>query len=148
MQQVNTAAPIYCQKAILIKASPTEVWTVLTDIDNWPKWLSMVTEAKLQGPLQANTTFKWKASSLTITSKLHTVQPNSAIGWTGKVLGIQAIHNWTFQQKNDYTEVMVTKSMEGFLASLFKKMMNKSIEKDMILSLELLKKTCENHANA
>lgn len=148
MQEVKTSAPIYCQKSILINAKPEKVWSVLIDIENWPQWLSMVSEAKLSGPLQENTTFDWKASGMKIHSKLHTVQPNAAIGWTGKVLGIHAIHNWTFQQKNECTEVVVSESMEGFLAKLFKKMMNKSIEKDMILSLELLKKACENYANS
>ena len=140
----DNSAPVQCSRTIIINAKAEKVWAVLTDIDNWNKWLSTVKQSKLNGPLQPNTTFDWKSGGFDIHSTLHTVTPFSKFGWTGKVYGIYAIHNWSFKELNGVTEVAVSESMQGFLARLFKKSFNKTIEKDMEVSLELLKAACEN----
>lgn len=116
---------------------------MLADIDNWNKWLTNVSKARLNGVLQPGTTFDWKAGSSKIHSRLHTVDRYSALGWTGVVYGIHAIHNWYFREVPGGTEVTVSESMNGFLTHLFKKSLNKTTEKDMMQSLELLKKACE-----
>lgn len=143
MKAVNNNAPVFSTKTILINAKPEQVWTVLTNIDQWNTWLTAVTESKLNGSLQPNTTFDWKVDGMKIHSKLHSVEPFSKFGWTGKVYGIYAIHNWSFKEVNGSTEVIVSESMDGFLAKLFKKNFNKTLEKSMIESLERLKQTCE-----
>jgi hypothetical protein len=107
------------------------------------KWLTTVSKSKLNGALTANTTFDWKTGGMRIKSKLHTVEPFSNFGWTGKVYDIFAIHNWTIKEVDGWTEVTVSESMEGFSAKLFKKSFNKSLENGMIKSLELLKQACE-----
>ncbi|MEO7044471.1 MAG: SRPBCC family protein [Ferruginibacter sp.] len=143
MKPVNNNAPVFATKTILINAKPEKIWAKLTNINAWNTWLTTVSQSKLNGPLQPNTTFDFKAGGIKIHSKLHTVEPCSNFGWTGKVYGISAIHNWTFKNVNGATEVTVGESMKGFLAILFKKSFNKSLEKDMIKSLDLLKQTCE-----
>jgi uncharacterized protein YndB with AHSA1/START domain len=143
MKPVNNNAPVFNMKTILINAKPENVWTVLTNIDGWNTWLTTVSKSKLNGPLTPGTTFEWKTGGMKIRSKLHTVEPFSNFGWTGKVYDIFAIHNWTFKEVDGWTEVTVSESMEGFSARLFKKYFNKSLENGMIKSLQLLKKACE-----
>lgn len=143
MNSTNNNAPVFNTKTILINAKPQKVWAVLTNIDDWNKWLTTVSKSKLNGALEPNTTFDWKTGGMKIHSKLHTVVEYSNFGWTGKVYSIHAIHNWTFKEVNGATEVKVSESMEGFLANLFKKSFNRILEKDMAKSLELLKQTCE-----
>lgn len=143
MKPVNNNAPVFNTKTILINAKPENVWTVLTNIDGWNTWLTTVSKSKLNGPLTRGTTFEWKTGGMKIRSKLHTVEPFSNFGWTGKVYDIFAIHNWTFKEVDGWTEITVSESMEGFSAKLFKKSFNKSLENGMIKSLELLKQACE-----
>ncbi len=143
MKSTNTNAPVFNTKTILINAKPEKIWTVLTNIDQWNTWLTTVSKSKLNGTLQPNTTFDWRTGGMKIHSTLHTVEPFAKFGWTGKVYGIYAIHNWSFKEVNGSTEVIVSESMEGFLAKLLNKSFNKTLEKDMIKSLELLKQTCE-----
>ena len=143
MKLVNKNAPVFNTKTILINAKPETVWAILTNIDGWNTWLTTVSKSILNGALQPNTTFDWKTGGMKIHSKLHTVEPFSNFGWTGKVYDIFAIHNWTFKEVNGSTEVTVSESMEGFSAKLFKKSFNKSLENGMMKSLELLKQTCE-----
>ena len=143
MKSINDNAPVKCSKTIKINAKPEKIWAVLTDIDNWNKWLTGVSKSTLNGKLEPDTTFDWKTGGMKIHSKLHTVEAFSNIGWTGKVYGINAIHNWTLKETNGSTEIIVSESMDGLLARLVKKSLNKTLEKDMLESLEQLKRACE-----
>ncbi len=142
-KQVNELAPVKCSKSILIQASPCKVWSVLTNINDWDRWQTEISLPKLDGSLQPNSTFTWKAGAAKIHSTLHTVELNKALGWTGKTFGMLAIHNWILAEENGATRVMVNESMEGFLAGLFKKSFSKNLERGMIKWLELLKSESE-----
>ncbi len=139
----NEEAPAFCKKTMLIHAKPECVWAVLTNINNWNSWLTTVSTSKLNGTLQPNTTFDWKTAGAKIHSTIHTVDPYSNFGWTGKVYGVFAIHNWTFKETDGGTEVTVSESMQGFLAAIFRKYFNRTLENDMVQSLQQLKKACE-----
>ncbi|MBI3218957.1 MAG: SRPBCC family protein [Bacteroidetes bacterium] len=143
MKSINENAPVKCSKSIRIAASPEKVWQVLTTIDQWANWQTEISKPKLNGKLEANTTFKWKTGGAKIFSTLHTVVPHRQFGWTGKTFGMYAIHNWTLHQEGEFTIVSVDESMQGFLAGLFKKSFNKNLAKGMQTWLELLKKECE-----
>lgn len=136
---INGEAPVKCSKSILINADPAKVWSVLTNINDWDKWQSEISQPRLNGPLKPNSTFTWKTGGAKIHSTLHTVEPNKAFGWTGKTFGMFAIHNWNLVVENGGTRVTVNESMEGFLTGLFKKSFNKNLEKGMIKWLEMLK---------
>lgn len=143
MSKINDQAPVKCDKSILIQAGKEKVWRILTGIDQWPDWQTDIKKAKLHGQLKPDTTFDWKSGGVGIHSTLKTVDPYQSIGWTGKSMGLFAIHHWTLIEKGNAVEVKVEESMEGFLAGLFKKMFNKNLEKGMLLWLVLLKSECE-----
>jgi len=143
MKTINPNAPVKCSKSIRIQASPEKAWQVLTNINQWANWQTEISNAKLHGKLEVNSTFKWKTGGAKILSTLHTVEPHRLFGWTGKTFGMYAIHNWTLQSEGEFTIVSVDESMEGILAGLFKKSFNKNLEKGMQTWLELLKKECE-----
>jgi len=143
MKSINSNSPVKCSKSITIQASKEKVWEILTDINNWAAWQTDISNPKLNGNLAPETTFTWKTGGAKIHSKLHTVQPFTYFGWTGKTFGVFAIHNWSLSETNGQTKVTVDESMEGFLAKVFKNAFNKNLEKGMISWLELLKKECE-----
>ena len=143
MKSINNNAQVKCSKSININSNSEKVWNVLTNINNWANWQKDIKQPTLKGTLQPNTIFTWKTGGASITSTLHTVEPHKYFGWTGKTFGMFAIHNWTLTENNNITTVTVDESMEGFLASLFKKSFNKNLEKGMLHWLELLKKECE-----
>lgn len=141
--KINSEAPVKCSKSILINSKIEKVWTILTEIDNWSYWQKDISFSKLNGPLQINSTFTWKMGGTKIHSTLHTIDPLKAIGWTGKTMGLYAIHNWIISEIDDNIKVEVEESMEGFLASYLKFMFNPNLEKGMIKWLEFLKNQCE-----
>jgi len=143
MQSINNNAPVKCSKTITINSNNEKVWEILTAIDNWANWQTDIKNSKLNGELKPTTTFKWKSGGANILSTLQTVEQNKKLGWTGKSLGILAIHTWTFTEQNGKTILTVDESMEGFLAGLLKKTLNKKLEIGMQKWLDLLKQECE-----
>jgi uncharacterized protein YndB with AHSA1/START domain len=143
MKSINENAPVRCLRSITIAAPATQVWAVLTHINEWDRWQTDISKPSLRQPLKPGSTFVWKTGGATITSTLHTVQPASAFGWTGKTLGIFAIHNWQLSELNGHTTVTVSESMEGWLANLLQRMFQKKLEQGMEKWLELLKAACE-----
>ena len=128
----------------MINAAPEHVWQVLTGINEWRNWQKEINKAILNGQLIPGATFDWKTGGAKIHSTLHTVQPFSQFGWTGKTFGMLAIHNWTLKEFSGQTEVIVDESMEGLLAGIFKKSFNKNLDKGMTHWLEMLKNQCES----
>jgi uncharacterized protein YndB with AHSA1/START domain len=143
MRSINNNAPVTCNKTITINADSKKVWAVLTNIDNWTSWQTAMSKSKLNGELKPEASFDWTMDGAKIHSTLHTTNPYSKVGWTGKSYGMFAIHNWTLTQANNKTTVEVNESIEGFLARLFKKLFNKNLDKGLQKWLDLLKQECE-----
>lgn len=140
---INHSAPVVCKKRIFIQAPVNKVWSMLTDIDHWADWQKDITKSKLHVTLQPGSTFDWKSNGVTIHSTIKIVEINHEIGWTGKSMGLYAIHNWMLRESNGQTEVIVEESMQGLLASLFSNMFNKNLERGLTNWLDFLKKECE-----
>ncbi|WP_046245862.1 SRPBCC family protein [Hymenobacter terrenus] len=140
---INASAPVKTHQRIVIEASPAQVWAVLTDINQWSAWQPDIQRPQLNGALQPGTSFDWKSNGAGIHSTLHTVAPATKLGWTGKSLGVYAIHNWTLTAVPNGTEVVVDESMEGILASLFQGPLNRGLAKGTLLWLERLKAEAE-----
>jgi uncharacterized protein YndB with AHSA1/START domain len=141
--EINEKAPAVSRQKIFIQAPVEKVWLVLTSIPQWPAWQAAVKKATLKGPVAEGTEFIWKAGGLNFHSKIHTCDPYHSFGWTGKTVGAQAIHNWTFQSRENGVLVSVEESLQGFFVSLLRKRFQQSLEEGMIKNLEELKAACE-----
>jgi len=124
---------------IIINAPIAKVWQTQSDIEAWPNWQPDIAAVKLDGDLKAGTTIRWKAQGLTIRSRLHTVEPDSRIGWTGNVLGMYTIHNWTFEAQGETTRAITEESLSGWLTPLMKLFDPHFLEKSLTATLLRLK---------
>ena len=140
----NENAPVKSRNQIEIQAPIDTVWFILTDIKNWTKWQTAVTETIVDEKIEEGTNFKWKAGGLSFKSKIHTSIPNTAFGWTGTTIGASAVHNWTFIKKDDNTTiVIVEESLQGVFPKLFKKYFQKNLDKGVLTNLMELKDASE-----
>lgn len=140
---VNQEAPVIAYSSIEIVAPVEAVWKTLTDIENWPVWQSAVSEATLLGDLASDTEFVWKAGGLTFHSQLHTVEPFQAVGWTGRTMGVSAIHNWQLSYQDGVTTVAVSENLSGFLPWLMRRKFRKDLQVGMSKNLAELKAAAE-----
>jgi uncharacterized protein YndB with AHSA1/START domain len=141
--RVNENAPAVGSAEVEVAADPERVWEVLTAIDDWPSWNPDVTSASLEGGLTQGSRFQWKAGRATITSTLQRVERPSLIGWTGKTLGLRAIHVYRLEPHGAATFVSSAESWEGIVARVFRKRMQRTLDRAMEDGLLHLKAEAE-----
>ncbi|WP_084477985.1 SRPBCC family protein [Nocardia jejuensis] len=112
-QGIDPVAPIHYRTEALIKAPLDTIWNLQTDVENWPAWQPAVTSAERldSGPLRPDSRFHWTtpvpatehtpATTLSITSTVHQVEPERCLRWSGPAVGEGmgidgGIHVWTF----------------------------------------------------
>lgn len=122
------------------------MWSEITDIDHWNAWQPDVTSSKVDGILATGTKFYWKAKGLDINSTIQVLEPMQRIGWTGKSVGMQAIHIWTFEKHEDHVHVKTEESLSGWFPRLLKLFDPKFLEKSLQNSLQVLKTHVEELA--
>lgn len=136
---INQEAPVFQTKSIIINEKSEKIWGILSDVKSWTKWNNKIKKIQIEEELKVESEFIWTSGGSKITSKVHTFDSFTTLGWTGKTFGARAIHNWHFEQVEGGTKITVEESMEGWLIDLFKKKMNKLLLKDMTHWLEQLK---------
>ena len=145
-QGVNEQAPVVGAGEIEIAADPEVVWEVLTAFENWPSWNPEVKSMSMQGAVAPGSTFRWKAGPGTITSRIERVEPPRLIAWTGKTLGIRAIHFYWLEPRDGKTFVRTKESYEGLVASLLRSPLRKTLDRALADGLRALKAEAERPA--
>src|SRR5205823_11869723 len=100
---INQAAPVVASSETEIAAARELVWELLAGIERWPSWNPDVKSVSMQGRLANGSEFRWKAGPGTITSTLQHVEPPRRLAWSGKTLGIEAVHVYALEPRGDAT---------------------------------------------
>ena len=141
--RLDDRAPVLGASEITIAADPQAVWEVLTEIDRWPSWNADVKSMSIEGPVVAGTEFRWKAGPGTITSTVTHVEPPRLIAWTGVTFGIKAVHLYRLEPRGGDTIVRTEESYEGLVAGLFRRPLQKTVDKALADGLRYLKAEVE-----
>jgi hypothetical protein len=144
---INGQAPVLLAGEIEIAASPELVWDVLTAIDDWPSWNPEVSAAALEGELAPGSVFRWKAG-LTLRSTLKHVEAPRMIAWTGSSMGLDVVHVYGLEPRDDKTFVKTVESVEGVMARLFRWPLQKKMDKSIENGLRSLKVEAERLATS
>lgn len=145
---INRSAPATAEGETLIHADPTTVFTVISAIDDWPSWNPDVKSARLEGGVEPGTVFRWKSGPSSLTSTLQVVDPPREIAWTGKTMGIKAIHVFRFEETDGGTLARSEESWEGLIASLLRGYSRRTLDKGITNVLAHLKAESERRAAA
>jgi uncharacterized protein YndB with AHSA1/START domain len=140
---INHAAPVVGASEIEIAAAPDAVWEVLTAFERWPSWNRDVRSMTFEGQVAPGATFRWKAGPGTITSTIQRVERQQLIAWTGKTIGLDAIHVWHLEPRNGGTFVRTEESYEGLLASLLRRPLQRTLNRALASGLRYLKTEVE-----
>jgi uncharacterized protein YndB with AHSA1/START domain len=140
---IDRSAPVIGASEIVIDTSPQKVWEVLTAFEDWPSWNPDVRDVSMGGPVAPGTQFRWKAGPGTITSTLQHVDPPRAIAWTGRTLGIKAVHVWRLEPQNEATHVHTEETFDGLIARLLRGRLQKQLDQALDGGLRHLKSAAE-----
>lgn len=140
---IDRDAEITASGSVEVSASPDEVWTILSDIGDWPTWNPDVREARLIGDLAAGSRFEWRAGPGTISSVLRSVEPRRELGWSGKTMGVHAVHVWRLESTPRGTRVTTEESWDGWPTRLMRKRMEQTLRRAVAHGLHSLKTEVE-----
>jgi uncharacterized protein YndB with AHSA1/START domain len=146
--QINPHAAARYTESVTIDAPIQVVWDILSTIENWPSWNPDVKSVSLVGPLDSGTTFVWKSGPSKITSRLEEVSPPNRIVWTGKTMGIKAVHIYALEDHNGQTVVTSSESFDGLIVKLLKNMMVATMTKSGHAGLGHLKDVAEKSSQS
>jgi hypothetical protein len=140
---IDWDAEIVASGSVEISASPADVWTIISDIGDWPSWNPDVRDARLEGDLSAGSRFKWRAGPGRISSVLRSVEPGRELAWTGKTMGVHAVHVWRLESTPRGTRVTTEESWDGWPTRLMHERMEKTLRRALAHGLHSLKTEVE-----
>lgn len=144
---INRNAPAIAERDIRIVADTTTVWEVISDLEAWPAWNDDIKSVQLRGSLGVGSVFQWKSGAASLTSTLGVVDPPNEIGWTGKTMGIRAVHVFRFESRDGKTVARSEESWEGLIASLLKGYSRRTLERGLESFLGALKREAESRTD-
>jgi carbon monoxide dehydrogenase subunit G len=142
--QINREAPAVETADVFIKAPIETVWSVLSDLGCWPSWNPGVSKIKVNGPVKVGTSFEWVAGKSKLVSRIKEMNSPRRIAWSGKTLGIRAMHVWELAEKGEGTQVHTEESFEGLVARLFRGFAKKTLTKALTQGVSSLKAEVES----
>jgi hypothetical protein len=141
--EINDQAPAIGMAEAIVAAPVDTVWEVLRDLPNWPSWNRSVSKLEQQGDIRPGTSFVWVAGGSTIRSRIEEIERPRRIVWTGRTLGIRAVHVWEFEATPDGTRVRTRESFEGLIVRCFRRPMKKMLDRALQQGVEALKAEAE-----
>lgn len=144
--ETNQTAPVKAEAERMIHAPLDLVWSVQTDFEGWVEWNPDVSAMAMRGPVAPGTEFRWKAGGASIVSTIQEVEPGKKIVWTGRTMGIRAIHMWTFHEEREGVRVRTAESFEGLVARVLARPLKKMLARSLGGGLEALAAECHRRA--
>jgi hypothetical protein len=140
---IDAGAPVVSRTEIEIAASPEVVWDVLTAFNSWPNWNPEVKSMSAQEPVAVGSIFRWKAGPGTVTSTIQRLEPPRLIAWSGRTMGISAVDVFHLDAHDGSTLVREEESWNGLVARLFRKRLQRTLDRSLENGLQSLKAAAE-----
>jgi hypothetical protein len=145
---IDRDAPATAVGEIWIAAPPETAWSVMADLAAWPSWNADVTSMAVAGPLEPGTTFRWRSGSASLASTLRVLDAPREIGWTGRTMGITAVHIFRFEPSDGGTLARSAESFRGLIPSVFTTYSRKVLQRGIDRILGALKVEAERRASS
>ncbi len=144
--EIDHGAPVVSSAETSIAAPITTVWRLLSDLAHWPDWNRAISSMRLEGPLQAGTVFRWRSGGSRIVSRLEDIEAPRRIAWSGRTMGIRALHVYELDEDDQGTRVRTEESFAGLVARLLRGMLRKTLDQELREGLEALRIESERQA--
>ena len=89
------------------------------------------------------TAFSWKAGPGTIKSTIVRLDPPQFMTWTGRTLGIDAVHVWRLDDRDGRTRACTEESYNGLVARIFRLPLRRVLDKALTEGANHLKAEAE-----
>jgi hypothetical protein len=87
-----------------------------------------VRSVSMRGTVARGSEFRWKAGPGTITSTFEQVEAPRRVVWSGRTLGLKAMHVYALEARAATTLVRTEESYDGLVARLFRARLQKTLD--------------------
>jgi len=143
LTSIDSSAPVRGSARTRIDASAERIWSLITDIARWPAWNPDISSAALDGDLAEGAVFRWKAGPGTITSRISRIEEPGLISWTGRTMGIRAVHVWRIEKEAGSALVSTEESWNGILPKVLRWPLRKMLQDSLEAGLRHLREEAE-----
>lgn len=138
-------SPVHALNEIRTELAAEQLWPVLIDAADWPRWYSNARDVVLgpgQEVLAQGATFQWTTFGLRITSTVSEFVPGRRLGWSGRGRGSAGYHRWVLEPlPGGGTRIVTEEVQQGPMARLLAPLVRRSIERQHQRWLEGLVQT-------
>lgn len=110
---IDRNAPVISHETISIAAPLATAWALHCDVNSWTSWNSDITQARIDGPFAAGSSFEWTSHDFPVTSTIYAVDDRHRVLWGGPAGGITGIHEWVFEETASGLTITTTESFAG-----------------------------------
>src|SRR4051794_20536206 len=144
MTVIDTTAPVTSEQSTEIAAAPEAVWDVLTAVEGWPRWNPDVKSMEIDGEFARGATFRWRAGGSKLVSEVQEAQRGRVAAWTGRTMGIKAVHVYRFESlPGGGTRVTTEESWAGPVARVLRRWSKRTLDSALADGLAHLKTEAE-----
>lgn len=144
--EIDRKAPVVESVETTIQAPVATVWSVISNLVDWPLWNPGVSGIEVEGDVVAGTVFTWMANGTRIRSRLEEVTAPTRIVWSGRTMGIRAVHVWEFESRGAGTFVRTRESFSGAIVRLLRPMMRRTLARALEQGVSDLARAAEARA--
>ena len=145
---IDAGAPVVLAAEESVAATPEVVWEILSDVANWPNWHPGIRSVTTDGPPEVGRRFVWKPGrATTLTSIMGEVEPGERIGWTGQHDRLDRTACLELQSRGQPVEDLYRGVDGRLVAWLFRRQLQKSVQRDLETWLASLKAAAEDRAS-
>jgi len=129
--QRPSESPIYTRNTLMIAAPAERVWAWLIVPKRWPEFYANATRIEVEGGdrLAPGTLFHWNTLGLRVHTTVQQFVPNQRLSWAGHGMGAAAYHGWVIEPRPGGCLVVTEETQQGFLASVSRLFVRRSLLK-------------------
>ncbi len=128
-----------------VKAKAERLWDILTDVKSWPEWQGTSYIKPIPtSPVNEGATFEVELGGLRWNLTVTEAERPRKVCWTGRRMGMQAIHEWEFIEMEGKTKTVNRESVSGWMLSLLHPIARIKVSKANEKCLADLKARAEN----
>jgi uncharacterized membrane protein len=143
MTRIDDTAPITATKTIEIDAPPEAAYDVIARVEDWPRWNHEVKVVEIDGEFAEGATFRWRAGGTRLVSEVQEAERGRVAAWTGRTMGVKAVHVYRFERRAGRTLVTTEESFGGLVARVLRRPLQKSLDASLEQGLAHLKTEVE-----
>ncbi len=123
---------VQVEGSVVIRAEPSEVWSVLSDVSRWSRWHRGISFAQLRGPLERGTYFHWRVDGMNVLAVVSQVEEERELTWGGSCFGARLHHSWQLRSRGSgETELRAVHSVDGLFVRLLKGTVRRTVNRSM-----------------